>query len=203
MSQVGDKIKIVLATGIFPPDIGGPATFAKALNDELPKQGCEVKVITYGSEKVLNSEIYIIKREQNILMRYWLYFWKTWKLSKRAEVIYAFDLISVGLPCAVVKLLRPKMKLVVRLGGDHLFETALQREWYLGTMKDYYEKKDFNLIERFIYSINQFVLNRCDKVIFNAGFLRDIYVSKRGVPEGKTEIIKNIRPEGNSREEED
>ncbi len=41
-------MKIVLATGIYPPDIGGPATYVQALAQQLTAMGEEVVVVTYG-----------------------------------------------------------------------------------------------------------------------------------------------------------
>ena len=37
-------MKIVLATGIFPPDIGGPATYTERLVEELFRRGAEEKL---------------------------------------------------------------------------------------------------------------------------------------------------------------
>src|SRR3989344_1308256 len=47
-----DGKNILIATGIFPPDIGGPATYTKILSEELPKLGWEVKVVTYSDEDI-------------------------------------------------------------------------------------------------------------------------------------------------------
>ena len=41
-------MKILLATGIFPPQIGGPATYAKLLSDELPRRGIDVEVASFS-----------------------------------------------------------------------------------------------------------------------------------------------------------
>ncbi len=40
-------MKIVLATGIYPPDIGGPATYSSALAEQLHAKGHDVTVIAY------------------------------------------------------------------------------------------------------------------------------------------------------------
>ena len=42
-------MRILIATGIFPPDIGGPATNSALLARELPKRNIGVSVVTYGS----------------------------------------------------------------------------------------------------------------------------------------------------------
>ena len=39
--------KIIIATGIFPPEIGGPATYTEKLAQELKNRGFETGVITY------------------------------------------------------------------------------------------------------------------------------------------------------------
>ena len=40
-------MKIVLAAGLYPPDIGGPATFAKQLVESLHVAGAEVVVLPF------------------------------------------------------------------------------------------------------------------------------------------------------------
>ena len=45
--------KILIVTGIYPPQIGGPAQYAKNLAEALTEGGDEVKVKTYGWEKRL------------------------------------------------------------------------------------------------------------------------------------------------------
>jgi len=188
-------MKILIATGICPPDIGGPAIYAKALSEELPRVGCEVKIITYSDNKISQPQVYKISRRNNILLRYFKYFWHVWKLRKWADIIYAFDLISVGLPCALVKLFKPKTKLIVRLGGDYQWETALQKGLYNNILEQYYIDKKFNLFERLVYFINNFVLSMADCIIFNACILRDIYVKYRNIKKEKAIIIRNISPE--------
>ena len=40
-------MKLLIATGIFPPDIGGPATMLSHLAQGLTERGFEVKILTY------------------------------------------------------------------------------------------------------------------------------------------------------------
>ena len=203
MRNSNKKNKIVLATGLFPPDIGGPATFAKELADELPRHGCDVKVVVYADGDVQENKktrkqensIAMVSRRSNIFLRYARYFWEVLQLSKWGDVIYAFDLISVGLPCAIVKMFRPKVKLVVRVGGDYQWEQSAQAGYTKTTLRQYYRDKKFNWRERIIYAINSFVLKQADKVIFNSEFLKDIYMASRPWLSNKARVIKNIRPE--------
>jgi hypothetical protein len=43
-------MKILIATGIYPPKIGGPAQYALNLKNEFEKMGHGVRVKTYGIE---------------------------------------------------------------------------------------------------------------------------------------------------------
>ena len=47
------KTRILVATGIYPPDIGGPAKYAKKIADEFALRGISVRVISYGVERRL------------------------------------------------------------------------------------------------------------------------------------------------------
>ena len=46
---MNNKKKILIATGIYPPSIGGPATYSKMLFDELPHYNIEVKVVSFDT----------------------------------------------------------------------------------------------------------------------------------------------------------
>src|SRR4029077_334352 len=49
------RLKILIITGIFPPDIGGPATYVPAMGNELAKRGHRVTVVTL-SDATQNPE---------------------------------------------------------------------------------------------------------------------------------------------------
>ncbi|MFQ5540964.1 MAG: hypothetical protein ACE5F4_01825, partial [Candidatus Paceibacteria bacterium] len=40
-------MRVLIATGVFPPESGGPATYSKTLLDELPAHGFEVDVLPF------------------------------------------------------------------------------------------------------------------------------------------------------------
>jgi len=183
---------ILLATGVYPPEIGGPATYVKILQDELPKYGFNVKIVTYGSGNA--DGVAYINREQNQLARYWQFFLALWKIRKDVDVIYAFDLLSVGLPCAIFKLIFPGKKFVIRLGGDRQWEEAIQQRTYQNTLRQYYIDKKFSRKEKLFYTLSNFVLSSADHLIFNAEILRDIYTKHRGIEIEKTSIVKNFIP---------
>ena len=56
--------RILILTGVFPPDIGGPATQLDALIKELIKNGYQVRVLTFGSSDNVVYP-YSVKRVSN------------------------------------------------------------------------------------------------------------------------------------------
>ena len=103
-------IKITIATGIFPPSIGGPAQYSKLLLDKLPASGFEISVVSFDGVRKFPK-----------IIRHALYFFILIKKSFNADVIYAQDPVSVGFPSLVVsKLLRKKF--VLKIVGDYAWE---------------------------------------------------------------------------------
>lgn len=108
-------MKVLVATGLYPPDIGGPATYSKFLVDELPKRGIEVVLLAF-------SEV----RRYPPLIRYIIFAWKTFMRGRDVAVIYAQDTVSVGVPAMLANLFLWK-KFFVRVPGDHAWEQGTRR----------------------------------------------------------------------------
>ena len=77
-------MRILLAAGIYPPDIGGPATYARLIEDELPHQDIAVTVIPYHSVRHVPK-----------LFRHTAYFLRLLKAARGTDLIYALDPVSV------------------------------------------------------------------------------------------------------------
>ena len=55
--EIKNKMRIFIATGIYPPKIGGPAQYAQNLKEALEKLGHRVVVKTYGIEDRLPTGV--------------------------------------------------------------------------------------------------------------------------------------------------
>jgi glycosyltransferase involved in cell wall biosynthesis len=69
-------MKILIVVGIFPPDIGGPATFVPLIANRLVGKGYSVTVVCLSDklnheDNLYNFKIHRIKRRQNLILR-WL-----------------------------------------------------------------------------------------------------------------------------------
>ena len=157
------KTNILIATGIYPPDVGGPATYSKLLADEFPKRGIDVKVLTFGSVRHLPK-----------VVRHFVYLFKILKLSERADIIYAQDPISVGLPALwAARLLRKRFFL--RLGGDYAWEQGVARFGVKDSLDEFvknYDECPFSV--RMLKKIQTYVAQHAEKVIVPSAYLANI-----------------------------
>ena len=192
-------LKILIATGIFPPDIGGPATYVRTLYEELPKLGLEIKVVTY-SDQITNktqnpkSKIFNISRKQNILFRYWKYFWRVWRLAKWADIVYVQGPVSEGLPSWLACRLRGR-KYVLKVVGDYAWEQGQQRFGVNDLLNDFQIKKYGWRVE-LMRKIQKLVARGACKTITPSQYLKRI-ITKWGVKENKIKVIYNSAKEIN------
>jgi glycosyltransferase involved in cell wall biosynthesis len=120
-------MKVVLATGIYPPDIGGPATYVQQLAKKMHERGVDVTVITYGKEPATVEEgqeqtcpVIYVSKAGGTVARWNRYAKALQKHAKDADFIYCFSSISCGMPLLISGLKTPRR--VLRLGGDYLWE---------------------------------------------------------------------------------
>jgi glycosyltransferase involved in cell wall biosynthesis len=124
--------KLLIATGIFPPDIGGPATMLSHLAQDLTARGFEIEIITYSNSSYVipanppaGGVIHVIRINKNNKLKYFL---QMWKLARKVDLIYTTDTYSVGYFAYLIKKLIRK-KYILRFTGDSAWETARAKGW--------------------------------------------------------------------------
>lgn len=165
-------MNIVLATGIYPPAIGGPATYCRHLAKELIKQGHEVEVVTYGckcEKQSAKCEVYTVSNSIPVL-RWWWYSQKLREVGVDADIVYAFSSISCGIPLMLSGLKKPKRML--RLGGDFFWERYTDWGGEKG-LREWYGSRIFvgSLVRWFVL----WILQQFDHIVFSTDFQKDIY----------------------------
>ncbi|GMQ95521.1 MAG: glycosyltransferase [Patescibacteria group bacterium] len=170
-------MKILIATGIYPPDIGGPATYSKLLKDDLPKRGIGVSVVSFGDVRHLPK-----------IIRHIAYFFMVLGKAKGADVIFAQDPVSVGLPAMLAtKILRKKF--VLKVVGDYAWEQFQIKNKELVT-PDAFQHITLDLITELRRKIERMVARRADRVIVPSKYLKGI-VKKWGVRNERLTVIYN------------
>lgn len=117
-------MKLLIATGTFPPNTSGPATYVSELVPALLRAGWQVKVVTYGDGQVdYPYQVLRISRNTSLLVRYWRYFLAVWQQAAWADLVYIQGPVSEGLPGALGARWRGK-KYVLKVVGDYAWEQA-------------------------------------------------------------------------------
>lgn len=186
-------MRVVLATGIYPPDIGGPALYVAGLSDALSKKGHQVTVITYGKMengkwKIENENVVQVSKSGGVLTRWLRYSKALRKFGKDADAVIVFTSVSVGIPLIVSRLKKPKKFL--RLGGDFFWERYTDAGGTKG-LKEWYESKGgfWRLMNAFFM---EGILRSFDTVVYSTYFQRSIHTSVfKALP---AVVIENARP---------
>ncbi len=172
-------MKILIATGIYPPQIGGPATYSKLLHDELPKYGFEVSVCNFGD---------VLKFPK--IVRHAVYFWKLILVSANVDALYAQDPVSVGFPALLASQVRGK-KFILKIVGDYAWEQSTQRFDVFDRLDDFSAiSKPYSLRVRFLKKIQKYVADGADKIATPSAYLKKI-ISNWGVDSKKITVIHN------------
>lgn len=181
-------MRIAIATGIYPPDIGGPAKHVRLFQDFLAGQQSRASVITYGSQKL--PFVWSVSRQWPFGIRQLIYFLKCLAAALFNDVFYAQDVTSAGLPALVAaKILRRKF--VVRIGGDVLWERLAETGKTDLSVINYYAKKRYYLDAPILYPVTLLVLRWADAVIVPAELLRKLYIDYYGADPRKIVTVPN------------
>lgn len=174
---------IVIATGVYPPEIGGPAEYARQLAETLRTQKYRVSVITYGELKRLPTGI-----------RHIAYFIALIADAFDADYVIALDTFSVALPAMIYAAVLGK-KFVVRVAGDFLWESYVERTGEKIKLSDFYTtRRPYSLKEKIIFSLTQWLLSASDRVVFSTAWQRDFTVPAYQLDAAKTAVIENYYP---------
>lgn len=198
-------MKICIFTGIFPPDIGGPAGYVKKVAEEFSRKGIGVSVLTYtsltNSGKGLNFQVEGVSRKYPKIIRHLLYLMRGFRLAKGADAIYAQNLFSVGIPALIISIFRKK-RLVVKVVGDYAWEKSLSFEESSGI--DDFQNQRHSCLVGIIVSMQSYLASRASRIIVPSNYLKEIVVGW-GVPKEKIRVIYNVPesfPENNISKEQ-
>ncbi len=122
-------VRILIATGLYPPEVGGPATYTHLVETELVRRGFLVSVLPFRAVKIWPKGL-----------RHLVYFFKALYLAFRSDLVYAQDPVSVGLPAMLAAKTAGK-PFLIRIAGDYAWEQAAQRFGVKDPIDDFQSKK--------------------------------------------------------------
>lgn len=175
-------MRIALATPLYPPEIGGPATYAKALCDGLPGKGIEVDLVKFSEVRHLPK-----------IIRHAVYYRRVLKAARTADLVLALDPVSTGLPAmrAAQKADKP---FVVKIVGDYAWEQGRQRFGITADLDGFVRTLQNNFFVRRLQTVQTRVARSAARVIVPSEYLKKI-VMQWGIPAEKIEVIYNAVPD--------
>lgn len=180
-------MKILITTGLSRTSIGGPFQYAPQLGKEFKAMGHEVKIVSYGKiEKILP-----------VGLRHIYFFLRIFLLCLWANRILTLDTFSVGVPSILAARICGK-KIVVRVGGDFLWESYVERTGDKITLRQFNSAiPKLNIKERFILYFTKVLIKSADKLVFNTEWQRSVWQETYDISYVKSCVIKNYIPDRN------
>lgn len=179
-------MRFVLATGIFPPEIGGPATVIFALANDLRAKGHAVTVVTYGEKDETTSEIVRVSRRGSVLSRYVRFARAVRRLVTKDAIILATDVFSVGIPVRSA-LVGKRNRFILRLGGEWCWEDVVEKKRTAVPLRTFWQTGGHGVRSFFQRWNYRWILSRTQKVVVTSDLLRDVL--RIVVPSLKTDVV--------------
>ncbi|MBI5405876.1 glycosyltransferase family 4 protein [Candidatus Kaiserbacteria bacterium] len=169
-------MKIILATPIYPPEIGGPATYTKELALRL-RGDHEIVIVAYAttSERVEGTTLITASKRRPLPLRLLKYMILLFKAARDADVIYVQNAVASGFPAAVVGLLLRK-PVVLKFVGDEAWERATQLRETRKQLEDFLAHPDGSLRIKLIMRLQGWVLRHVSAVTTPSAYLADAII---------------------------
>ena len=205
MSQTGKK-SILIASGIYLPAIGGPASYSRTLARKLSAD-FEVAVLTYSlvwsfaEDKKENFRVVRVWNKAPKLIRIWNYFFQAIRLARKADTIYALNAVSAGVPALIAAKMSGR-KFFVKIVGDAAWERAINRG-RTHLMVDDFQRSDRKGWIGVLHKLQCWVCKNANTVIVPSEYLASI-VTGWGISKDKVKVVYNgvdFRPSELSKED--
>ncbi len=181
-------MKVLITVGIFPPDIGGPASFVPKIANILSKNGHEVIVVCLSDKKIedeLNYKVVRIIRRQNLIIRWIKTIYKIIKNGIGAKYIFVN-----GLPMeSYIANLFLRKKLIRKIVGDWAWERGRNRGIVEDSF-DEFQQNSHNLHIEIAKFSRGWTATKADLVITPSIHLSKV-VESWGVDSEKLKVIYN------------
>jgi glycosyltransferase involved in cell wall biosynthesis len=183
-------MKILVITGIFPPDIGGPATYVPAISRELTERGHEITLVTLSDrldhdDRSYGFRVRRIQRGASKPRRFLLTILRILREGRSANVLFVNGLYLE----AVIANFFLRKSLVQKIVGDWAWERATNKGWVHESFEAFQSGKH-NPRVALLKALRRFCARRANMVIVPSRYLARAVVDW-GVSESKTLVVYN------------
>ena len=192
MKSNGDN-SVLICAGIFWPEIGGPASYAKTLASKLASSQ-PVTVLTYSSVRRSNDADlpFAVVRVWSGWpkgLRHLIYFLQAFRLTRRHQIVFSMNAVSAGLPARFASRMF-KRKFAVKIVGDAAWERAINNGTTSLLINDFQKSKRPGGLIGLLHWTQFQVCKGAHHIIVPSKYLSGI-VAGWGIPAEKITVIYN------------
>lgn len=201
-------MKVLIATGIYPPEIGGPAEYVRSLARELVRRGDAPTVVTYGDARTERGDgwdVVPVSRSGGPFLRYLRYARTVARLARGADLVYLQGAVSEGLPGTIGAMLARKPT-VMRVPGDYAWEMYQQSKVANELLDEFLTHRHSGGI-RLLEAIERWTSRAARRIITPSRYIKRV-VERWGAPSEKIRVITSCiaplpatRPRDDARKE--
>lgn len=183
-------MKVVVVSGIWPPDVGGPASHAPALATALVEAGHEVEVVTTADAPPATRPYPVrwVSRSRRAPFRHLAVVREIVRAARRADRVYATSMIRR----AALGSLIARSPLVVKLVADEAYEREVRTSRFAGTLEDFQRLRG-GVRVRLLRATRTAALRRARRVVVPSAYLREVALGW-GVRPERVAVIPNPAP---------
>lgn len=189
-------MRVLIVTGIFPPDTGGPANYVPAIAEALSRDHQVIGVVTLSDTLDHDDAGYAypvvrLLRGESRLRRQWRTMMTIRRLLKTADVVYLNGLVLEGVVAARLLAHRP---VVVKVVGDLIWEQARNNGATTLDIDDFQSSGGKPVVWKALRWLQGVYTGGADRVIVPSRYLGRI-VRGWGVPSDKVAVVFNaVKP---------
>ena len=178
-------MKILLVTTIYPPDIGGPATYAWDVSRRLRARGHHVEIVS-ASVNATDSGVHHpppwFRRVRFVrgLFRIAFLFWLLLRVGRRHDVLYVQSPSHIGLLVVLAARILGK-PVVLRFPGDVAWERTFARGGTKKTLHEFLRAPEGGWRTSLLLRIQRIVAMRADRVVTPSTYIRNALIEAYGV----------------------
>jgi glycosyltransferase involved in cell wall biosynthesis len=180
----------VIVSGIWPPDVGGPASHAPALAGWLAARGHEVAAVTTAARQPAEEPypVHWVSRRLPPGVRHAAAVRAIRRASARADVVYATSMVRRAATGAGLA----RRPFVVKLVSDEVYERARRAGRFAGTL-DEFQRRGGGVRVRALRRTRAAALRRAAHVLCPSSYLRDIALGW-GLDPARVSVLPNPAP---------
>ena len=179
-------MKVLIVSGIWPPDVGGPASHAPEVAAELLARGHDVEVVTNAAAAPAPERyrVHWVPRGLPRGVRHVRAALLITQRARRADVVYSTGMVGRS---ALGTMLARK-PIVQKLTSDPTYERSIRYGMYGGGLDTFQDARGLRL--RVLRAARNFALRRATRILIPSESLRELALGW-GIPSERITVLPN------------